>query len=73
MRKTAALVFGSVVLFGGALFATSCGDDDTIGQNLDQAIETVDQVGEDVGDEVDEQIDDIGDDETATPEPTETP
>ncbi len=73
MRKGVALTMAGAVLVVGSVFAVACDDDDTIGQNLDQALETTERIGEEIGEEIEEGIDDIGDDETPTPEATETP
>lgn len=70
MQRKLAIGLAGIVLVVGSSFALAC-DDDTIGEDIDQGLATVEEVGEDVATEVDEEIDDITDDET--PEATSTP
>jgi hypothetical protein len=61
-------LLAAMIGFGSLAAACDDEDDDTIGENIDEALETVEQGADDIGDEVGEEIDDLGDDdETPTP------
>jgi hypothetical protein len=74
MRKSILVFATGLALMGGALFGAGCDDDDddTIGENIDEAIETIEDIGGDIGEGIETQVNDITDDETETPDLTET-
>lgn len=73
MRKSMAIICAGLALMGGSLLAAGCDDDDdTIGENIDQALETLEDVGGDIEEGIGTQVSDITDDETETPDLTET-